>query len=47
MHPKVVEGIVDHSQIFMLLDLYSHASPTLKHEAAGIRNTQLVANEEC
>jgi integrase len=34
VHPKVVSETLGHSQIAVTLDLYSHVTPTMQHEAA-------------
>lgn len=33
VHPKIVLELVGHSQIFVILDIYSHVLPTLQAEA--------------
>lgn len=43
-HPKIVSERLGHSSVSITLDLYSHSSLTLQHEAAG-RLDQLIALE--
>jgi integrase len=33
VHPKVVQEVLGHSQIFVTMDIYSHILPTLQEEA--------------
>ena len=33
VHPKIVQELLGHSQIFVTLDIYSHILPTLQKEA--------------
>lgn len=33
VHPKIVQELLGHSQIFVTLDIYSHILPTLQEEA--------------
>lgn len=33
VHPKVVQGILGHSQISMTMDIYSHVLPTMHQDA--------------
>jgi integrase len=33
VHPKIVQELLGHSQIFMTLDIYSHILPTLQAKA--------------
>lgn len=33
VHPKVVQEILGHSQISMIMDIYSHVLPTMQQEA--------------
>jgi integrase len=33
VHPKIVQELLGHSQIFVTLDVYSHILPTLQEEA--------------
>jgi len=34
VHPKVAAEMLDHSQIAVTLDLYSHVTPTMQRGAA-------------
>ena len=34
IHPKVVQEMLEHSQISITMDIYSHMMPTLQREAA-------------
>jgi integrase len=34
IHPKVVQEMLGHSQIGIMMDIYSHMMPTLQREAA-------------
>lgn len=34
IHPKVVSELLGHSQVGVMLDLYSHVTPTMHREAA-------------
>jgi integrase len=41
VHPKIVQELLGHSQIFVTLDIYSHILPTLQAEAMQHLNTVL------
>lgn len=41
VHPKIVQELLGHSQIFVTLDIYSHALPTLQGEAMQQLNALL------
>jgi len=41
IHPKIVQELLGHSQIFVTLDIYSHILPTLQGEAMKLLNEAL------
>jgi integrase len=41
VHPKIVQELLGHSQIFVTLDIYSHVLPTLQAEAMQQLNDAL------
>jgi len=41
IHPKIVQELLGHSQIFVTLDSYSHILPTLQEEAMKQLSTAL------
>jgi site-specific recombinase XerD len=41
VHPKIVQELLGHSQIFITLDIYSHILPTLQDEAMQRLNQYL------
>ncbi len=41
IHPKIVQELLGHSQIFVTLDIYSHILPTLQEEAMQQLNDAL------
>ena len=44
-HPKIVQELLGHSQIYMTLDIYSHVLPTLQERAMTHLNTLLTAQD--
>jgi len=42
IHPKIVQELLGHSQIFVTLDIYSHILPTLQGEAMKQFHSALV-----
>jgi integrase len=45
VHPKIVQELLGHSQIFVTLDVYSHILPTLQGEAMQQLNTLLTSSD--
>jgi integrase len=45
VHPKVVQELLGHSQIFVTLDIYSHVLPTLQEEAMSHLNQFLTSSD--
>ncbi len=44
VHPKIVQELLGHSQIFITLDIYSHILPTLQEEAMSQLNELLTVS---
>jgi len=45
VHPKIVSEMLGHSQIGITLDLYSHVTATMQHQAASALDGLLAVNE--
>ena len=45
VHPKVVQELLGHSQIFVTLDIYSHILPTLQEQAMHHLNRFLTSSD--
>ena len=45
VHPKVVQELLGHSQIFVTMDIYSHILPTLQEEAMDHLNQFLTSSD--
>jgi len=46
VHPKVVQGILGHSQIGITMDIYSHVLPIMHQEAMGKLNEAFTHGDE-
>jgi integrase len=44
VHPKIVSEMLGHSQIGITLDLYSHVTATMQHQAASALDGLLAVN---
>jgi integrase len=46
IHPKVVQGMLGHTQISMTMDIYSHVLPSMQQDAVSELNDLLRRHEE-
>jgi integrase len=46
VHPKIVSELLGHTQIGITLDVYSHVTATMQHQAVNALDDLLAVNQD-
>jgi integrase len=46
VHPKVASEMLGHAQVSITLDVYSHVTATMQHQAVNALNDLLAVNQD-